>query len=72
VIAVLPISLNGLGMREAALAAFLAPHVSDPAMIVAAGLAWQAVMFAAGLIGGAIQLISREKPAALTTGGSEL
>ncbi|MGR3762439.1 lysylphosphatidylglycerol synthase transmembrane domain-containing protein (plasmid) [Roseobacteraceae bacterium NS-SX3] len=48
IIAVLPVSLNGLGLREATLAGFLAPFGADPAVIVAAGLMWQAVLFAAG------------------------
>ena len=54
VIAVLPVSLNGLGVREAALAGILAPlapATTDAAIIVAAGLMWQAVIFAAGGLG---------------------
>ena len=58
VIAVIPISLNGLGLREAALAANLSTFGADPALIVAAGLIWQAVLFIAGGIGAAILLVS--------------
>lgn len=54
ILAVLPVSLNGLGFRESALAALLAPFGTSAATIVAAGLVWQAIMFAAGLIGAAL------------------
>ena len=53
ILAVLPISLGGIGVREASLAALMAPLGADPASIVAASLIWQAVLFAAGLIGAA-------------------
>jgi hypothetical protein len=55
------VSLNGLGLREAALAgvfAAIAPGLTDPAPIVASGLAWQAILFAAGGIGGLILLVT--------------
>lgn len=58
IIAVLPVSLNGLGLREATLAAFLAPFGADPALIVAAGLMWQAVLFAAGGFGALVLTLS--------------
>lgn len=51
ILSVLPVSLNGLGFRESALAALLAPFGTVAATIVAAGLVWQAVLFAAGLLG---------------------
>ena len=50
-LAVLPISLGGLGLREATLAALLAPFGADAAQVVAAGLAWQAVLFTTGILG---------------------
>lgn len=58
VIAVAPVSLNGLGLREAALAANLAPFGASAALIVAAGLAWQAILFLAGGIGALILAMS--------------
>jgi len=64
VIAVIPISLNGLGLREAALAANLSTFGANPALIVAAGLIWQAVLFIAGGIGAIILLISGMLPKA--------
>ena len=58
IIAVLPVSLNGLGLREATLAAFLAPFGAEAAVIVAAGLIWQAILFAAGGIGALVLALS--------------
>lgn len=54
VLAVLPVSLNGLGLREAALATILTPFGASAALIVAAGLVWQVVLFIAGGIGAVI------------------
>ena len=51
IIAVLPVTLNGLGLREGVLASMLVPFGADAAAIVAAGLVWQAVMFTVGGIG---------------------
>ncbi|MCA8883685.1 MAG: flippase-like domain-containing protein [Rhodobacteraceae bacterium] len=51
IIAVLPVSLGGLGVREASLAALLTPLGADAAQVVAAGLAWQAVLFLTGGLG---------------------
>jgi uncharacterized membrane protein YbhN (UPF0104 family) len=48
-VAVIPISLAGLGVREAALASFLAPFGAAPALVIAAGLMWQSIQFAAGI-----------------------
>ena len=58
IIAVLPVSLNGLGLREATLATFLAPFGAEAAVIVAAGLVWQAVLFAGGGIGALVLALS--------------
>lgn len=53
-IATVPISIAGLGVREASLAALLAPFGASPAAVVAIGLLWQSVQIAGGLIGGLI------------------
>jgi uncharacterized membrane protein YbhN (UPF0104 family) len=58
IIASLPISLAGLGVREASLAGFLAPLGAAPASVIATGLLWQTILFATGLIGGAILMLS--------------
>lgn len=49
-VAIIPVSLAGLGVREAALASFLAPFGAAPALVVAAGLMWQSVQFAVGIV----------------------
>ena len=68
IVAVLPVSLNGLGLREATLAVFLTPFGADPSVIVAAGLMWQAVLFVAGGIGALVFSLSGLKLAPRPTG----
>lgn len=58
IIAVLPVSLNGLGLREATLAGFLAPFGASAPAVVAAGLVWQVVLFAAGGFGALVLTMS--------------
>jgi uncharacterized protein (TIRG00374 family) len=58
IIASLPLSLAGLGLREASLASFLAPLGADPASVVATGLLWQTILFVTGLTAGAILFLS--------------
>ena len=53
-LAVLPVSLGGLGLREASLAALLGPFGAAPALVVTAGLTWQAVLWLAGILGALI------------------
>ena len=65
IIAIAPISLGGLGVREASMAALLVPFGADPAQVVAIGLVWQSVLYVSGLIGFLIQL-QRPAPAKLT------
>jgi uncharacterized membrane protein YbhN (UPF0104 family) len=50
-VALVPVSLAGLGVREAALVAFLQPYGAPAAPVTAAGLLWQSVLFAGGLVG---------------------
>lgn len=50
-IAILPISLGGLGVREASLATLFQPFGADPALVVAVGLIWQTILYASGIIG---------------------
>lgn len=70
-IAILPFSLAGLGVREAGLAAILSNFGADPAGIVAASLLWQSILFAGGLIGGLILLLTSQKaPAGETSDNS--
>ncbi len=53
----LPVSLGGLGVREAALVSLLVPLGADAASVVAAGLAFEAVIIGGGLISGLISLL---------------
>ena len=53
----LPVSLGGLGVREAALVSLLIPFGADAASVVAAGLAFEAVIIAGGLASGAISVV---------------
>jgi uncharacterized protein (TIRG00374 family) len=56
IIAIAPISLGGLGVREASMAGLLTPFGADPAQVVAIGLVWQSVLYASGLIGFLVQM----------------
>ncbi len=59
ILAVLPISLGGIGLREATLAGLMAPFGAEAAPVVAASLIWQAVLIVAGVIGAAAWLTTR-------------
>ncbi|MCX8507765.1 MAG: lysylphosphatidylglycerol synthase domain-containing protein, partial [Rhodobacteraceae bacterium] len=58
IIATLPLSLGGLGVRESSLAALLAPFGAPPALVVASGLAWQAILYLAGALGALVLTLS--------------
>lgn len=55
-ISILPISLGGLGVREASMAALLQPFGADAHTVIAASLLWQCVLWSAGVIGGLVVL----------------
>lgn len=71
-IAIVPISLAGLGVREASLVAILAPLGAEAARVVAVGLIWQAVLFATGLFGGLMLLVTTDRSAARRGGNTTL
>ena len=50
-VSLVPVSLAGLGVREAALVAFMRPFGAPAAAVAATGLLWQSVLFAGGLMG---------------------
>jgi hypothetical protein len=50
----LPVSVAGFGPRDMALAALLAPFGAAPAAVIATAVAWDGVMVAGGLAGGAL------------------
>src|SRR6267154_1079444 len=52
--AVLPLTQGGIGVREAALGVLLAPFGAPGHLVLAAGLVWEGVVIAGGLIAGAV------------------
>jgi uncharacterized membrane protein YbhN (UPF0104 family) len=56
IVAIAPISLGGLGVREAALARLMSGFGADAAQVVAIGLVWQTLLYAAGLAGALVQV----------------
>ncbi len=52
-----PLTLGGLGIREAGLVAMLAPFGAAPALAVAAGLAWESIVAGGGLCAGLISFL---------------
>lgn len=56
--AIVPISIAGLGVREATLAGLLLPFGAAPALVVAAGLLWQTILISVGLVGGLTVLLT--------------
>jgi uncharacterized protein (TIRG00374 family) len=64
--AVVPLTQGGIGVREAALVALLAPFGAPGALVLAAGLVWEGVIISGGLISGAIALILRQSSSSKT------
>lgn len=58
IIATLPLSLGGLGVRESSLAALLVPFGAAAPAVVASGLAWQGILYLAGALGALILVAS--------------
>ena len=50
--ALLPVTQGGIGVREVALAALVAPFGAAPVLTVAVGLVWEAIILAGGLLAG--------------------
>jgi uncharacterized membrane protein YbhN (UPF0104 family) len=57
--AVLPLTQGGIGVREAALVALLAPFGAAGPLVLATGLVWEGVIIAGGLVAGATALVLR-------------
>ncbi len=71
--ALLPISLGGLAVREASLAALLLPFGVPAALSVVCSLLWQSVLIAGGLLGGLVWLVlGRRRRAALGAMSAQL
>jgi len=56
-LALVPLTLGGLGIREAGLVALLAPFHVPAALSVAVGLAWESIIIAGGLVAGVISFL---------------
>ncbi len=57
--AVLPLTQGGIGVREAALVALLVPFGAPAALVLAAGLVWEGIIIAGGLIAGLMAFLLR-------------
>jgi glycosyltransferase 2 family protein len=66
--ALLPLTQGGIGVREAALVALLAPFGAPGPLVLAAGLVWEGIIIAGGLTAGATAFLLRraEAPRAVT------
>jgi glycosyltransferase 2 family protein len=62
--AVLPLTQGGIGVREAALVGLLAPFGAPGHLVLAAGLVWEGVIIAGGLIAGGTALMLRRATSA--------
>ena len=56
-LALVPLTLGGLGIREAGLVALLAPFGAPATLAVATGLAWESIIIAGGLAAGLISFL---------------
>ncbi|GGY44453.1 lysylphosphatidylglycerol synthase transmembrane domain-containing protein [Parvularcula lutaonensis] len=65
-VATLPISIGGLGVRETSLATFFAALGVTAPEVVATGFVWQTILIGGGLFGLAIQFIGPRKAAAIS------
>lgn len=62
-VAILPITQGGIGVREAALVALLVPFGASASLVLAVGLIWEAVIVSGGLIAGiAVFFLRRTEP----------
>lgn len=69
--ALLPVTQGGIGVREVALAALVAPFGAAPVLTVAVGLVWETVIVAGGLLAGlASFVLGRASAAASVTAAS--
>jgi uncharacterized membrane protein YbhN (UPF0104 family) len=67
-VAVLPISLGGLGVREAVLVSILGQYGAPANAVLASGILWQSVLAVSGLLGLAVsQLLKVETPLAASS-----
>lgn len=55
--ALLPVTQGGIGVREVALAALVAPFGAAPVLTVAVGLVWEAIIIVGGLLAGLFSVL---------------
>jgi uncharacterized membrane protein YbhN (UPF0104 family) len=67
--ALLPVTQGGIGVREAALAGLLAPFGAAPALTVAVGLTFEAIVITGGLVGGIVAFLMGRFSSARTVPG---
>jgi len=60
-IATLPISFGGLGVREASIAGLMTPMGYEAAGVIAASLIWQSILYAGGIVGALAQSLALGK-----------
>jgi len=70
IIAAVPISAGGVGVREASLAGLMTPFGADAAAVVAAGLVWQSIVIAGALAGAGAAWLTRGETAETATHGA--
>jgi uncharacterized membrane protein YbhN (UPF0104 family) len=58
--AILPLTQGGIGVREVALVALLAPFGAPGAVVLAAGLVWEGIIIGGGLLSGIFAVILRQ------------
>lgn len=68
-VATLPVSFGGLGVREASIAGLMTPMGYDAAGVIAASLTWQTIQFATGAIGALAHVIGRRQKGAAAGAG---
>jgi glycosyltransferase 2 family protein len=56
--ALVPLTQGGIGVREVALAALLAPFGAKPVLTVAVGLVWEAIIVVTSLFGGLVSFVA--------------
>ena len=66
--AVLPLTQGGIGVREAALVALLAPFGAPGALVLATGLVWEGIVISGGLLSGLFALIQKQFSSSEKTG----
>jgi uncharacterized membrane protein YbhN (UPF0104 family) len=65
-VALVPISFAGIGVREAAIVMLMRPFTSSPDAVMASGLLWQALLITGGFLGWGVLTLLPSPPPRLT------